>query len=490
MEKEAIIKLTENFFKNLKCELNWDGNLLIVNKVPADFVKLYEKASPYIFAFDSESHKNNPDSELITRGSLLLKLMATYLENRAQTTILKINFEPDLRQIIRDNIDLKNYEIASILKEEKNDFIFRFIFMTTLQYLNEKEQIMTQIYINNNKVLENIDINKYPVISGKIGDKSKEKALVEEIKSNYNIAKDNLKTRLQKKTKEITDELSKDLEKALLRVNLHYSKIILELEKEDEKNIENLKISLEKLPKANEKNKPIIEERIKRLEETIKNSKVAEEVQKLQKEKQFFLSDEKNKHSINLNNSLMNTTVIYYPIFNFKLFLKDKTKLKELKFIYNPLNLELSKIFCESCGKEIKELALCDSLHVSCKDCIGVCPRCSKKICKSCEELKCSICGGKICSKCALVCSVCKKHICNSDTRKDSLTGKDICSNCSEFCNSCNKFFSKNSFRQCDNCRKKLCVNCIKSKYVNGKSMKLCNSCADSVKPKTNFSPF
>jgi len=483
MEKQTIIKLTENFFKNLKCELNWDGSLLLINKVPVDFVKLYEKAPPYIFAFDEETHKMIPDSELITRGSLLLKLMATYLENKAQTTILKINFEPDLKQIIKNNLDLKDYEIINILSEEKSEFIFRFIFMTTLQYLNEKEQIMTQIYINNNNVIENIDINKYPTTSGKIEDKGKEEVLIEEIKSNYNIAKENLKTRLQKKTKEITDELSKSLEAALLRVNSHYLRMISELEKEHQKNIENLKNSLEKLPKANEKNKPIIEERIKRLEETIKSSKIKEDIEKLEKEKLFFLSDEKNKHSINLNNSLMNTTVIYYPVYDIKLFLKNKTQLKELKLIYNPLSSELSKIFCESCKKEIKEFALCDSLHVSCKDCLSICPRCAKRICKSCEELKCNICGGKICSKCATICTVCKKPICNSDIRKDNLTGKHICSSCAEFCSSCNKFSTKGSFKQCDNCRKKICMNCLKSKYVNGKSMRLCSSCAGSVKP-------
>jgi hypothetical protein len=488
MEKQAIMKLTENFFKNLNCEVNWDENILIINKVPSDFVKLYEKNPPYLFAFDDVANKNNPESELISRGSLLLKLMTTYLENKAQTTILKLDMKPDLKQIIKENLDLNNFEILNMLTDEKNDFIFRFIFMTTLQYLNEKEQMMTQIYLNGDKILEDFDISKYLATTGKIEEKNKEKELLISTKSNYEFAKENLKRLLEKKTKEISDKLSKSLEKALDRINSHYSHMIQELEKENKKNIDNLELSNQKLPRASDKNRKIIEERIARLEETIKNSTIKEDIDKLEKEKQFFISDEKHKHSINLNNSLMNTTIINYPIYSFKLFLKNKNQLKELKFSYNPVNNELSKLYCDSCKKEITEIIICDSGHLSCKDCISVCPRCQRKTCKSCQQLKCNICSGKICQKCATQCIICKKYICNSDIKKDNLTNHNICSSCAEFCNSCNKFSAKNSFRQCENCRKKFCSNCIKPKYVNGKTMRLCPNCTINIKPvRINF---
>lgn len=488
METEAIKKLTENFFKSMKCETLWNNNSLIIYKVPHDFEKIYEKASPYIFAFDEETNKNNPESELITKGSLLLKLMANYLDNKAQTTILKIDFNPDLKQIITNSIDFKEYQISNINKNIKNEDIFRFTFLTTLQYLNEKEQIITTIFSKDNQLLNDFNLDNYPTITGKKEETKKE--LIEDTKTNYNIAKENLKVKLQGKTKEVSDLLHKSLEKALDRISSHYNHMIEELTKGHNNNIKNLVLSKEKLNKTNEKNRQIFIDRIKRLEETINNSGINEEIDKLEKEKQFFSSDEKNKHSINLKNSLMNTTIIYYPLFDFKVQIKTKdSKEKEIIFNYNPLEKELSKIHCDSCRQEIKEIILCEKNHLSCNNCIKTCPRCNKKKCKSCKQISCNICGGEICEKCATVCNACRKNICNSDTRKDNSTGRDICANCADYCSSCNKFSAKTEFKNCDSCRTKVCRKCLRTKYINNKSMNLCNLCYDRKQNKS-FNPF
>ncbi len=485
METESIKKLTENFFINLKCNIAWDNNVLIVNKVPQDFEKLYEKSSPYAFSFDEETSKNIPESELITKGSLLLKLMANYLNNKAQTTILKLNFEPDLKEMITSSIDFKDHQISNINKTIKYDYIFRFTFLTTLQYLNEKEQIITAIHMMDNKILEDFNTNKYQTLAGKKEEIKSD--LSEETKASYNIAKENLKTKLQGKTKEVSELLQKSQESAFNRINSHINHRIEELQKIHNSNIKNLQLSKEKLPKTNEKNKQVLLERIKRLEETINNSKINEEIEKLEKEKQFFLNDEKQKHSVNLNNSLMNTTIIYYPIFDFNVKLKTKNiKDKEISFNFNPLNNELSKIHCESCKQEIDEIILCDINHLSCKSCIKVCPRCGKKKCKSCKQISCNVCSGEICEKCATLCTKCLKYACISDIRKDNTTGKDICTRCSDFCTSCNKFAAKDGFKRCDNCKQRVCRKCLKSKYINGKTLNLCNQCY----PKINNKPF
>ncbi len=487
METESIKNLTENFFMNLKCNVIWDNNILIVNKVPPDFEKLYEKSSPYAFSFNEETSKNYPESELITKGSLLLKLMANYLNNKAQTTILKLNFEPDLKQIITNSIDFKDCQISNIYKTIKYYYILRFTFLTTLQYLNEKEQIITTIHIIDNKILDNFNIEKYPAISGKKEDLKKE--LTEETRASYNLAKENLKIKLQSKINEVSELLGKSQESAFNRINSHINHRIEELQKVHNNNINNLQISKEKLPKANEKNRIILQERIMRLEEAINNSKINEEIEKLEKEKQFFLADERQKHSVNLNNSLMNTTIIYYPVFDFKIHLKTKNpREKEISFNYNPLNDELSKIHCESCKQEINEILLCDINHLSCKSCIKVCPRCARKKCSSCKQLSCNVCSGEICEKCATLCTKCLKYACISDIRKDNTTGKDICSRCSDFCNSCNKFAVKDGFARCDNCRVRVCKKCLRSKYVNGKTLNLCTQCYPKINSEPIFS--
>lgn len=486
METEQIKRLVESFFKNIKCESIWENNLLLISKVPQDFEKLYEKSSPYIFAFDAETHAKNADSEIITKGSILLKLITAYLENKAQTTLLRIKFEPDLKEIVKNSIDFKDYQIINIIKEIKNEYIFRFIFQTTMQYLNEKEQLITPVYIRNNEVLDNFNVDNFETLAGKKEDAKKE--LLEQIKLNYNLAKETLKQKLKPKTIEITNELNKSLEKGLERINLHYAHMVEEIEKEHQKNKDALENSKAKIIRANEKNRPIIEERIKRLEETIKNSTIDKDKEKLEKEKFFFINDEKQKNSINLNNSLMNTTIIYYPVFNFKILLKSKTSLnKEIKISYNPIKNELSKIFCESCKKEINEINICETGHLSCFSCMTNCPRCGKKICNSCKKLACNICGGRICSKCATLCSRCLRYTCNSDIRKDSITGKNICSGCTDFCMQCSKFSDKTSFKQCESCRKKFCSNCIKIKYTCSKPKHLCRECMKMEESKVRL---
>ena len=97
MQNETNLKkFTELFFNNLKCKVIWDNEVLIIENIPADIENLYGKKSPYRLVFEKE-HLNS-ENELIAKGSALLKIMASYLDNKAQMSLLKIDFNPDLKK--------------------------------------------------------------------------------------------------------------------------------------------------------------------------------------------------------------------------------------------------------------------------------------------------------------------------------------------------------------------------------------------------------
>jgi len=96
--------------------------------------------------------------------------MINNIENTGQTTLFKIN-----------------------TKTNKNECFFRFKFIISLQYLNEKEEFLTDIFIKNNKVA-NMRINSLKIKPGKV--KEVKLGSVDEA---YEIAKNKVRETLKKK---------------------------------------------------------------------------------------------------------------------------------------------------------------------------------------------------------------------------------------------------------------------------------------------------
>ncbi|VVB78843.1 Uncharacterised protein [uncultured archaeon] len=479
MQNEDNLKgLTEKFFKSLKCEVIWKGKILFIEKVPADFEKLFGKKSPYSFVFDTADL--NDETELITKGSSLIKLIANYLDHKAQTTLLKIKFNPDFKTELKKNINWNDYEIVSISEKENNDYIYRFTIMTIFQYLNEKEQIISTIYIHNKSILDNFNADNYETGEGKKEEISFDNA---NIRENYAIAKDKLKYLLQKRTEHISQLLNKSLEKEIQRIDSHYKSEYGEIDTEVGDAIKKIQELNLKLKRASAKNRPIIEEKMERLNQTIEKLNKSEEKEKFEREKSFLINDEKQKHSINISNNLINTSIIYYPIYSLKASIKKKDNLsgfsKEIRLDYNPLTKRLSQLLCEGCKKEINEVNLCSTNHLACTQCISKCPSCFKIVCNSCKKSSCTVCGISMCQKCETICFKCLKPVCKSHSCKDSINGKNLCNNCAEYCPICQRFSQKTNFKKCQSCSSNFCVYCTKSKIVNSKTKILCKYCLD-----------
>ena len=471
-EQEDLKILVETFFKNIKAVTSWNNNILNIDKVPQDFEKLFGKKAPYGFVFDNSN--SNIETELISKGSSLLKLIASYLDKQAQTTILKIQFNSDIKNEIKKSIDLNDFEIMNTITKNINDYIYRFTIGTTFQYLNEKEQIINTIYIHDKSIENNFKVEDYNTIDGK-----KEEVILTNIKDQYSIAKDNIRVLIQKRISEISEILNKSIEKEIWRIETHYLSQIHEIDNEIQDNENKIKELEKKLAKSSESNKKSIQEKISHNKETNEKLKESEDKQRFIKEKDFFINDEKQKHSLNISNNLINSTIIYYPIYKTKLSLKNKLSNinKDIELEYNPLTKKLSPLLCDSCKNKIKSIEVCSSNHISCKNCLKRCPSCSKIICPSCKSLECSICGIKTCPKCESSCHICKKPVCKNHSCKDNMTGKNLCNNCAVFCTVCNKYTSKNNIKRCENCRSPACIKCLKTRFLNNKSRLVCDNC-------------
>ena len=478
MESDNIRKFVEGFFRNLKCDVRSEGVVLVVENPPGDFEKFSGKKGPYYFIFEQNNAcPINDKFELVSKGSYLLKTMTQYLDNRGQTTLLRLNFETS-EQEVKDYLKLKNCSVFSINKRVTNKDFLRFTFLTTFQYLNEKEQVMNSIFVRDGKVVD-FDLDKFGVGEGK-----KQELPDLDVKEGYVLAKDKLKQLLEVKIGEIGEELDGKLLKEVERIKHHYVNQIREVDQEREK-LEKQISDLEAGDTNGDlKNIPV---RINKLREQIDELKKSEKKEKLEKEMQFFIDDETHKHGLNIDNKLMNTTVIYYPVFDFSIFLKNNETGRQLDLVYEPLDKKITSVFCDSCKNKIDEIILCSSGHIVCAGCSSKCGSCGKDTCRDCLVRSCGMCGVSLCKKCSSRCLKCGRYLCRNHVKKDPVTRGDFCSNCLKTCPFCGK--SNERVRACNLCGAGIsCENCaISNKVYCKKCYQECSGCGE-IKKKSDFS--
>jgi hypothetical protein len=442
-----LINFTAKFFESLGCKDSWDGKVLKIDNVPESFEKTYRKG-PYIIVFDK---KNLDDKKIFMGpGEEIFRLITDALKKTASTTLLKMKFEINPKKIIEKNLSFKNSCISEIKNVQEMNFFYRFIFQTNFTYLNKKEQIINEIYIHDGEAVKG-DLEGYPIEEGK-----KEEVSTKEIEKNYEIAKSKLKEMITLKTEEISEKLDKKLSKEIERIDKYYETNAKETQ--DKIEIEKQRI-LQLKENLHKPDKREALEKIRRSEKSIEKLKSDSDAEKSIKEKITAINDEKQKHSLNVDNNLLNTTVIYYPVFTFCIIF-DKDIRKKLAIDYNPLKNKLGAIKCDSCGKPIKNINFCTGGHVACDNCIGKCSNCQDFFCTKCLSEKCSYCNSRICSKCKTTCKKCHKSICKKHVKHDALTGEPGCVLCLKECPKCRRTADPKSFKKGSNgisvCR--LCI--------------------------------
>jgi len=451
-EIEKLQKFVAKFFENLKCDLSWDGKTLTVSKVPEKFEKFLNKKSPYYLVFESQYRSDK--NKLIAPGCSTLNAMKRFLQNTGTTTLLKLDFQSDPVELIKKSLEFKNCEITDLKKSVENNFFYRFTVQANFHYLNEREQMLNEIYVHNNEIVQG-DLSGYPVLEGK-----KEDVSAGEIEKNYNLAKTEIQKLTKEKINQISQTLANRLETETQRIKSHFEQLKREINEKISTESEKLGFFKNQLNTCPENEKQEILKKIQRIENLIEKVKEDNDFYKLEKEETFTLDDEKHKHSLSIDNKLINTTVIYYPIFSFALFFDNIFK-KQIKVIYNPLTQSVEPINCLKCEKEIKEIEICNEGHILCSECSRVCKDCGKTFCENCLKHSCNICQRELCKDCITQCPKCKKYFCKMHMRKDNITEEQGCANC---------------LKTCPKCR-----TCSEPQYfkINSEGTNVCQKCAN-----------
>jgi hypothetical protein len=401
-----LISFFAKFFSSLGCKIKQEDDSLVISEIPANFEKFSGKKGPYLLSFGKEKE----GYESVSQNYYLIKTIREFLEGRGETTLLKANFEGSIKEELTKIIPFLNSEIKSIGKTAHNKFIFKFSFATTFQYLNEKETFINHLFFLEGKMIS-FD-GKIPLIEGNKRDFQEVEAY-----SEYNLAKGELKKIISPKTEELKKKLSEKLDNEISRIKQHYENNRKETEEQEK--------SLKKQIESNKKDS----EKTKRLAKMLENLKEENGKRKMEEEEEEFIQKEIKKHGLKIDSRLINTTIIYFPIYNLNLTLEiEKSNLKMIELDYNPLEKSVSPVFCKSCGKEVKEIIVCSSGHITCRECGEKCSSCGSIYCKSCQTKRCTECGRTLCSKCQNICESCGKVFCDFHITKNGRSR--ICKNC------------------------------------------------------------
>jgi len=437
-EKQKIKEIVLKFFESLKCKISFDGESLIVDNVPSNFEKFTGKKGPFFFSFEGQKK----GFEEINSSSYIIKAIKEYLENQGQTAIISIKPNKELNEVALQKFILRNAKILKIEKRiiEKN--FTRFTFLTNFMYLNKKEQVTNSICLKDG---EEIEVN--------LGDfKSEEAKKLEfdslHLKEIYEKAKLIILKKTAKVKEEIEKELKKNLEKEIHRIKEHYENQRRELNQGIEK-LEERKI------KFGEK-----KEEIQRLENEILKIKEKSSYNESQDEEQKIIKEEIQKHGLKIKNSLINTTIVFYPKYIFSIYLQNKTSSRIIQRDYDSVLEKITNIRCDSCNEEISEIVLCSSGHITCLRCGETCENCGEIKCLKCEKIICNECSKNLCKNCSKKCRKCLQNKCINHILE--INGEFICRKCFLECDICKKKFTPEKLHQFKG--KNFCPDCLRKR--------------------------
>lgn len=442
--EEGSISFVEKFFANLGATIIPQDGVLIVTNVPHHFEKFYGRNAPYKFTGDKS--KESAEVEFLEKGSYTMKSIRSFLENSGQTTLLKIDFSIDPEIEIKKRIELANSRLVKLSPKKRFNIFFRFTFHTSFQYLNEREKVINNIYVHEGGVI-NGDLDGYPVLEG-----NKRDIQIPDMKEPYFVAKDELKILLKDKTDEVANSLNERLEKEIQRIENHF----LVEEGELNGNLEKAKERLMELRSEDDL------EKIDRQEKIVKNLIEKLNLEERGRDKERSILIEKTKHSLNVNNKLFNTTLIYHPKFTYNATIKNEGAKRVIEISYDPLTDSLKPISCETCQLETKEINLCNNEHVTCKDCFTECESCGKGHCNNCVLNMCELCNARICKDCKTRCFKCGKLMCKTHTQFDKLTNRHYCNSCLTRCERCGALKIGDDFKKSPRTGVKVCEGCFR----------------------------
>ncbi|PJE81127.1 hypothetical protein COU58_04135 [Candidatus Pacearchaeota archaeon CG10_big_fil_rev_8_21_14_0_10_32_42] len=369
------------------------------------------------------------------------------MEKTEETRFLKIDFNINPKEEIEKRVSFPNSEIKRVVFREKLGFFYEFIFKTIFEYLGKKDEVSNRIYIFNGKPIEG-NLSEYTILEG-----DENEAKSQNYQNSYYVAKEELKKRVQLKTNEISNILTRNLEKEKEKIEKSF---VSETRQFQEK----LKGIAERLMEYAKKGDM---EKISEQKKAIDSLKEKSNFWELEKDKLRAIQLENQKHILNIENRLEKTTIIYYPVYFFTMEIKKDEIKKSFTIEFDPISKEFNGLICENCSKKIKEVIICNSGHPVCRKCSSECQSCKKTYCKKCIKYVCELCSKKICKDCGVRCFRCSKLVCKNHVKKDKISGYSYCSNCLKRCIKCDNLKDPFSFKVSKKNNTEVCEDCFRN---------------------------
>jgi len=454
---EQVKNFVVGFFESLKCDVNWNNDVLIVENVPSGFENFVGKIAPYRLVFEK-----GLDGEFAGKGSSFLDSILKFLKRGGKTSILRIDFDIDAEAEIRKRLKLKNCELESLSRSYRNNFFTRFSFVVNFNYLNRSERVVEEVYVYDGEVVSG-DLDGYGVLDGEKLEVDKDK-----VKTDYKVAMVGLQERLGVKVGEISEELKVGADVEVGRIREYYDKQLGELGGDLKNKLVKIKELELELRSCDEAECDGIRVRLDKLRKGLVKIGDDEAAERVLREREMTIGDAMQKFSLNVDRKLVNTTVIYYPRYFFKLHLKNSGAIgnrqrvaeRLLEMSYDPLMKRLGRLVCEGCGADVVNLTLCAGGHVSCGECLAVCGECGKKFCVKCLKKGCVSCGRRLCRDCAVMCRGCGKFACRTHMRVDCVSGEERCVSCLRACLRCHGMCEERFFSEARD-GSKVCMKCL-----------------------------
>ena len=330
--------------------------------------------------------------------------------------------------------------------------------------MNESEKLLNEVYIYKGKVVEG-DLSGYSIVEGEGVNIDNES-----VRRDYLIAKERILELASEKQAELGGILKEKVEKEIERIKKHYNKALGECSGDLNEKLKHIREIELRLRSCEDNKKDELRKKLVRLRDKLVKIGDDEVVERILKERDLTIRDVMHKYSLNVDRKLMNTTVIYYPIYSFRLCLKGCGVSKLVDVKYDPLTKKFSGLNCESCSCRLDKVNLCENGHLSCGDCLRRCGECGGIFCNKCLKKSCSVCGIELCCDCSKLCLKCGKIVCSTHFRKDCVSGEERCVSCLRACLRCQGLSEERFFGEALD-GSKVCEKCL-GRERSGKILK------------------
>lgn len=467
--EDNIRGFTEQFFRKLGCLLREQGEFLRVENVPEKFENFVGKKGPFVFSFDG---KGGEGIEVLRKGGYFLNAMANFLQTASKITLIKLDVPLEAEREILSRFTFPNSRLVGVRSSHVYQSVTRFLFTSKFQFLNEREHETISVFVKDGKIFDVDPLALYSSVEG-----NKKDVEIPDFSKEYDMAREVVKKKVAGKVERISLNLHERLQKEIQRIEGHHDAQVKEIESSYNGLLDQIARLKQTLEKKNGSEKEKIAKKMEKISEEIKVFDLEGRKASLAQERELLLKEEKNKHKLAVGHQLINTSVIYYPIFSLNAALESERARGSVIIEYDPVQKFMAPVICPATNKPLYKVYLDDAGLACSGESLMECFESGKHYCASTMTVTCAHSGRIIHPSNAGRCSATGKQFGKSYLKIDSLSGATVYQNLLKFCSSCGKYALEKRFVSCPSCGARVCPNCLKKVFVEGSVKTKCGVC-------------